>query len=177
VSEFKLEIQESRSNQSTRYANGTAAQDRVASLLDATPHLGKFVQRKAIPTISPDGVRYVMPPGCDFIGYLRGGRGCIIEVKYTSEASLELDLFSQPQRDELNDAQITGVCCVAVVLRGLTPQRATVHALPWRVVQIDIDAGNKRISSDTLTAYTVPTNQHLLNAKVFNEGKMNANAR
>jgi hypothetical protein len=64
---------------------------------------------------------------------------------------------------------------VAVVLRGLTPQRATVHALPWRVVQIDIDAGNKRISSDTLTAYTVPTNQHLLESIVSQVRKPNEN--
>ena len=122
--------------------------------------------------IVKDGQRiYKGAAGVDFTGYLRGGRACLLEVKYTKGPHLDLAILTSEQIDELNDAMEAGCCCVLVVLRGEAPKHptTTIHPVPWALVRMAIENGIEKLESSALDAWKLPPNCLLLNYKAFSE--------
>lgn len=161
----------------TRQEHGAHAEAVIDKMLNhpvsgcAALGLGELRKRHTQVIIDEGQRKFKGSAGVDFTGYLKGGRACYMEVKYTSEASLPLSIITDTQFAEMDRAQAAGVLCVLCVVHGPSPRSplSRVSVLPWSVVQQAMAQHQTRISREVLTAYYLPLSTPLLKARAFTD--------
>lgn len=156
-------------NRATQQDHGEGAEDILEGYLDTckAKHLGVLRRRYPRVIISKGKPIYVASAGVDFTGHLADGRACYIECKFTQEQSMPLRLIRDSQWEEMARAMSDQVVSVLILLRGVTPEVATIHAIPWWVVSNAKQMDSKSLRSELIDLWKVKLNQPLLLAEAF----------